>query len=86
MDEAVDIFFADTLALGSGATVGIDLVPPGAALVVTQGLADHFAPGAALFLRSTGRARACPAEVLRKAFSCYSLRYCVAGLGKTKHD
>ncbi len=48
MDEAVDILFADALAVGFGAAVGVDIVPPGAAFVVAEGFADEFAHGAAL--------------------------------------
>jgi len=50
MDEAVDVLFADALALGLGAAVGIDVIPPGASFVVAEGLADQFAHGAAFFL------------------------------------
>src|SRR4029077_2427174 len=51
MDEAVDVLLANALALGFGATVGVNFVPPRATLIVAQGLANQFAHGAALSLR-----------------------------------
>ena len=51
MNEAVHVLFADALAAGFGATVGVDVVPPGAAFVMAKGLADEFTHGAALPLR-----------------------------------
>ena len=50
MDGAVDILLCDALAGGFGAAVGVDVVPPGAAFVVAEGLADEFAHGAAFLL------------------------------------
>lgn len=50
MDESVYILLADALAVRLRAAVGIDVVPPGAAFVMAEGLADEFAHGAALFL------------------------------------
>jgi hypothetical protein len=49
--QSVDILFANAALFRLRPPVRIDLVPPGTAFVVAQGLADQFAHGAAFFSR-----------------------------------
>ena len=51
MDKVVHVLLADSPAAGFGAPISVDVVPPGAAFVMAEGLADEFAHGAALLLR-----------------------------------
>ena len=48
VDEAVYVLLANALAGGFGAAIGVDVVPPRAAFVVAESLANEFAHSATL--------------------------------------